>query len=140
MFIRQNILDFSDVSQVLARLMKYPPVESIMVIVDKALIIAGGTAGGTCNMEPTMAYGHMPRRVDKPALPTPLPTAPKQPTPPLNTGYAPAYTAHNAASPATTVQDDDPLSTIAENSSAFAETAGHSLSARPELTHYIGCS
>lgn len=80
MFIRQNLLDFTDVSQVLARLMKYPPVESIMVIVDKALIIAGGTAGGTCNMQPTMSYGHMPRRAEKPTLPTPLPAAPRNAT------------------------------------------------------------
>eukprot|EP00658_Telonema_sp_P-2_P021644 TRINITY_DN18626_c0_g1_i5.p1 TRINITY_DN18626_c0_g1~~TRINITY_DN18626_c0_g1_i5.p1 ORF type:complete len:466 (+),score=87.63 TRINITY_DN18626_c0_g1_i5:162-1559(+) len=71
-FIRENLLAFDDVSQLLARLMKYPPVESIMVIVDKALVISGNSDPSTNSS----SYGHMPRKATAlPVMSLPTPSA-----------------------------------------------------------------
>jgi hypothetical protein len=99
-FIRENILEMDDVSQVLARLMKYPPVESIMVIIDKALMIAGSTTA-----PPSMTYGHLPRR-DKP-LPPSLPSPPQEPS-------SPPAVVPQEESEVSAESDEDPLSAIAE--------------------------
>jgi len=76
LYVKANVLAMDDTCAVMARLMKYPPVENIHVIIQNALAVANKSPP-----KPSMSYGHMPRPAKSQQ---PLPPVPEVSSDPLS--------------------------------------------------------
>lgn len=56
LYVKANVLEMDDTCAVMSRLMKYPPVENIGVIIQNALAVSDNAP-----KKPSMSYGHLPR-------------------------------------------------------------------------------